>query len=270
MLGCGEAERLVGLSHEVADVDAGGAGCGDGLGDTADEQVGDQRGVERTGAEGDEVGVGDGFEGGGEGFGVGGDEHELDDAVWAGGDAGFAVDEGAVVHARGEGDVGVGGGVDAAAGGEDLGGHLHGLGEVSGDVGEGGEEEIAEAVAFEVAVVEAVLEEAGEQELVLGERDHAVADVSGREHVEFFAETAGGATVVGDGDDGGKVADEAGKAAAGVRDPAGDGGVARGEMASVVRRAAVGAATYSLRPRSRVERPVPPPMATTRRDGLPV
>jgi hypothetical protein len=66
-------------------------------------------------------------------------------------------------------------------------------------------------VAFKAAVVEAVLEEACEQELVLGERDHAVADVSGREHVEFFAETAGGATVIGDGDDGGKVADEAGK-----------------------------------------------------------
>ena len=71
VLGGGEAERLVGLGHEVADVDAGGAGCGDGLGDSADEEVGDQRGVERAGAEGDEVGVGDGFEGGGEGFGAG-------------------------------------------------------------------------------------------------------------------------------------------------------------------------------------------------------
>ena len=186
-------------------------GCGDGLGDTTDEHVGDQRGVERTGAESDEVGVGDGFEGGGEGLGVGGDELELDDAACAGGDVGFAVDDGAVVHERGEGDVGVGGGVDAAAGGEDLRGHLHGLGKVSGDVGEGGEEEIAEAVPFEVTVVEAVLEEPGEQELVLGERDHAVADVSGREHVEFFAETTGRATVIGDGDDGGKVADEAGE-----------------------------------------------------------
>src|SRR5208283_1349813 len=100
---------------------------------------------------------------------------------------------------------------DAASCGEDLGGHLHVLGEVSGDAGERGEEEIAEAVALEAAMLEAVLEEAGEQELVLGERDHAVADVAGREHVELFAEAAGGATVVGDGDDGGEVADEAGK-----------------------------------------------------------
>ena len=129
----------------------------------------------------------------------------------AGGDAGLAVDEGAVVHARGEGDVGVGGGEDAAAGGEDLRGHLDGLGEVSGDVGEGGDEEVAEAVAFELALVEAELEELGEEVLVLGEGDHAVADVAGGEHLEVFAETAGGAAVVGDGDDGGEVADDAGE-----------------------------------------------------------
>ena len=233
VLGCGEAERLVGLGHEVADVDAGGVGCGEGFGDAADEQVGDQRGVERAWAEGDEVGVGDGFEGGGKGFDIGGREHEFDDAVGAGGDAGLAVDERARVHARGEGDVAVGGGIDAASGGEDLGGHLHGLGEVSGDAGERGEEEVAEAVALQAALMEAVLEEAGEQELVLGERDHTVAHVAGREHVEFFAETAGGATVVCDGDDGGEVADEAGKVGGerirlgiGVAEGDGFGGVA--------------------------------------------
>ncbi len=106
-------------------------------------------------------------------------------------------------------------GIDAAAGGEDLRGHLHGLGEVSGDVGERGDEEVAEAVAFEVALVEAVLEELGEEVLVLGEGDHAVADVAGGKHFEVFAETAGGAAVVGDGDDGGEVADDAGRVGAG-------------------------------------------------------
>ena len=182
----------------------------------------------------------------GRGLASGRQEHQLDDAVGAGGDAGFAVDQGAIVHARGEGDVAVGGGVDAASGGENLGGHLHGLGEVSGDAGERGEEEVAEAVALQVALVEAVLEEAGEQELILGERDHAVADVAGREHVEFFAETAGGATVVGDGDDGGEVADEAGKVGGWGRRRSGwglglaDGGAACG---AAVARDAAGAAT---------------------------
>ena len=45
VLGCSEAERLVGLGHEVADVDAGGVGCGEGLGDSAYQEVGDERGV---------------------------------------------------------------------------------------------------------------------------------------------------------------------------------------------------------------------------------
>jgi hypothetical protein len=46
--------------------------------------------------------------------------------------------------------------------------------------------------------------------LVLGEGDHAVADIAGREHVEVLAETAGGAAVVSDGDDRGEVADYVG------------------------------------------------------------
>ena len=208
MLGGGEAEGLVGLGHKVADVDAGGAGGGEGFRDAADEQIGDERGVERAGAEGDEVGGGDGFESSGERFGVGGSSMSSR-MRWR-----LAVmlvsprTSGAVVHAGGQGDVGGGGGVDAAAGGENLRGQLHGLGEVAGDVGERGDEEVAEVVAFEVALREAVLEETGEEMLVFGERDHAVADVAGGEHVEVFAEAAGGAAVVGDGDDGGEVGDE--------------------------------------------------------------
>ncbi len=199
-----------------------------------DEEVGDEGGVEGAGAEGDEVGFGDGVEGLGEGFGGGGVEHKLDDAFFAGSDAGLAFDEGAVVHAGGEGDVGVGGGEDASAGGEDLGGHLDGLGEVSGDVREGGDEEVAEAVAFELALAEAELEELGEEMLVFGEGDHAVADVAGREHLEVFAETAGGAAVVGDGDYSGEVADDAGEGWAGyAADAAGEGGVDADAAAAV-------------------------------------
>jgi hypothetical protein len=71
-------------------------------------------------------------------------------------------------------------------------------------------------VTFEGALLEAVLEELGEEVLVFAEGDHAVADVAGREHFEVFAETAGGASVVGDGDDGGEIADEAGVGWCGV------------------------------------------------------
>ncbi len=115
------------------------------------------------------------------------------------------------VHARGESDVAICGWINAAAGGEDLRGHLHRLGEVAGDAGERGDEEVAEAVALKVALREAVLEEPGQQELVLRECDHAVAHVSGRQDVQVFAQAAGGASVVGDGDHGGEVVDEAGK-----------------------------------------------------------
>jgi hypothetical protein len=216
VLGSGEAEGLVGLGHEVADVDAGSGGGGDGFGDAADEEIGDERGVERAGSKGDEVGGGDGVQGFGDGWGVGRVHGELDDGAFGGGDFGFAADGGAVVHEGGEGGVGGGGGKDAAAGGENLRAGLDGLGEVAGDGGERGEEEIAEAVAFEVAVGEAVLEELGEQVLVFREGDHAVADVAWGKHVELFAKAAGGATVVGDGDDGGEIGDEAGGKRAGL------------------------------------------------------
>jgi hypothetical protein len=66
-------------------------------------------------------------------------------------------------------------------------------------------------VALQVTVGEAVLEEAGEESFVLGESDEAVADVAGGKHVEVFAEAAGGAAVVGDGDNGGELADEGGE-----------------------------------------------------------
>ena len=96
-----------------------------------------------------------------------------------GGDVGFAVDDGAVVHAGGEGDVGVGGGVDAAAGGEDLRRHLHGLGEVAGDVERAATKRLPKEWPSSSPWLEAELEEFGEEVLVFGEGDHAVADVAG-------------------------------------------------------------------------------------------
>jgi hypothetical protein len=74
-------------------------------------------------------------------------------------------------------------------------------------VAECSKEEIAEAVALELTLVEAVLEELCEEVLVLRERDHAIADVAGRKDVQFVAKPPGGAAIVGDGDYGGKFAD---------------------------------------------------------------
>ena len=85
---------------------------------------------------------------------------------------------------------------------------LDGLGEVAGHLGESGDEEVAEVVAFKVALVEAVAEKAGDEALVFGEGDHAVAEVAGGQHVEVAAQASAGAAIVGDGDDGGQVGDE--------------------------------------------------------------
>src|ERR1700690_906883 len=51
-------------------------------------------------------------------------------------------------------------------------------------------------------------EELGEQSLILAEGDDTVADVAGRKHVEFFAQTAAGTAVVTDGNHGAKIPDD--------------------------------------------------------------
>jgi hypothetical protein len=75
-------------------------------------------------------------------------------------------------------------------------------------VGERREEEIAEIVAGETAAgVETILEKLGEEGFIFGEGDHAVANISGREHAIFATKTAGAAAVIGDGDDRGEIGD---------------------------------------------------------------
>jgi hypothetical protein len=46
-----------------------------------------------------------------------------------------------------------------------------------------------------------MLKQTGEQGFVLGESDDAIADVAGRQHVEFFAQASAGAAVIADGHD---------------------------------------------------------------------
>jgi hypothetical protein len=65
-------------------------------------------------------------------------------------------------------------------------------------------------MSLQIARGESVLKELAEEVFILRERDHAVADVARGEDVEVFAEAAGGATVVGDGDDRGEIADGSG------------------------------------------------------------
>ena len=65
-------------------------------------------------------------------------------------------------------------------------------------------------MAVKIPLLEAVLKQPGEEMFILGERDHAVPHVTGRQHVEVFPKPSGGAAIVGYGDDGGEVRDGVG------------------------------------------------------------
>ena len=135
-------------------------------------------------------------------------EEELLDAPVAGGDLGFAANSSAVFHQSFELDVRGGGGIDASAGEQNFRRQPDGFAEVVGDGGQRGQKQIAEAVAFEArSFYEAMLKQARQQGFVFGERDDAVANVAGREHVELFAQASAGAAVVADRDHGAQFAD---------------------------------------------------------------
>jgi hypothetical protein len=132
---------MTGAAHPPSfDGRAGGLGSAESFGDPFDEKFRNDAGVERAGADGDEVGGGDGVEGLRRRRRIGRVEHELDDALAAGGDVGFAADHGAIFHAGGDGDIGRCNGKDVTACGEDFGGELDGLGKVAGHLSEGGDE----------------------------------------------------------------------------------------------------------------------------------
>ena len=85
---------------------------------------------------------------------------------------------------------------------EDLRRELDGLGEVTRDFRQCGDEEVAEAVSFEAGVAglagrKAMPKQPREQVLIVGQGHHAVAQVAGRQHVEVFAQAAAGTAIVG-------------------------------------------------------------------------
>ncbi len=85
------------------------------------EQIRDQRGVQRTGTDRNQVCLGDRFEGLGHG---GGDlrlETKLHDAVFARSDVRLSTDDGAIIHLGGQRHIGVGRRKDVSTGGQDLG-----------------------------------------------------------------------------------------------------------------------------------------------------
>ncbi len=72
---------------------------------------------------------------------------------------------------------------------KDLRRKLDRLGEIPGDLDESGNEEIAEAVAFQAFPGgESMTEEPGDQMFVFGESHHAIAQIAGRQHIKATAQ----------------------------------------------------------------------------------
>ncbi len=201
---------FTGLRHQIGDVDARGLGARNGVGNFRDQEIGNHAGVKRAWAHKDEVGILKCFNRFRQSAHAAWYELDLTDRSAATGDFRFAADTLAIRECGGEMHIGNRGGEDSAADGEHFTGDVNGFGKIPSDMGERGEEQVAEIVADQSAAgVKAVLKQTSEQRFVFGKRDHAVADVAGRQHAIFAAKTAGTAAIVGDGDNRGKVSDGA-------------------------------------------------------------
>ena len=165
-----EAVGFARLGHQVADVEPGRLAEPDRLHQFGHQQVGEQRRVEAARTQQDQIGVGNGFEGPGQGRRPFRDAAEANNRALGLADAGFAFDPLAVFEFGPEAHIGIGGGHHLAlhrqhpAAGRDR------RFQAAGDRRKGGEEQVAEAVALQAAArLEAVLEQAGEQRFFGGE-----------------------------------------------------------------------------------------------------
>ena len=188
MVGEGVAGSFARLGHEIGDVDARGVRFGDGGSDFWNEEIWEDAGVEGAGAEKNEVRLANGFDGFGKRAHGSREQSKFPDGSAAGGDARFTVNFASVLEGGDERNIGDGGRKDTTADGEDFAADADGFEKITRDVGKSREKEIAEVVADQSAAsVETILKKMGEKVFILGEGDHAVADVAGRQDTIFTA-----------------------------------------------------------------------------------
>jgi len=206
MISEGVAGGFSGLGHQIGDIDARGFGLGDGGGNFRDHQIRKNAGVERAGAEQNQVSFLDGFDGPGQRTHAPRGKLELLDGRAAGGDARFAMNDAAVFERGDEMHVRKRRGKNPAPNGQHFAADANGFRKISGDVRERGKEKIAEIVADESAArMKTILKQAAEQRLILRESDHAVANVAGRKDAILAAQAAGAAAVISDGNNGSEI-----------------------------------------------------------------
>src|ERR1700722_2614297 len=139
VIGNGIVLGFAGLGHQIRDVNAGGARSGDGVHNFFNQQIRNDAGVERAGANQDQIGFADGLQDFGNGAHAPRNQPKTADGFFGPRNIGVAGDDGAVDEFGLERDVLSGGRINPAANGEDQGGDANGFGKVSGDVGESGQ-----------------------------------------------------------------------------------------------------------------------------------
>src|SRR5271170_1667602 len=161
------------------------------------QQVRNQRRVERSRSQRNQVCVGDCFERLRQWIGGGRLQPQLDNALLTRRNVRLALYQRTVIHLRHQPHVGVGGRKDLSPCSKNLRRHLHCLRKVSSDMGQRSDKEIAETMPFQIAMLEAKLKQLRQQVLILGERHHAIPNVSRRQHLHVFAQPSGRAAIVG-------------------------------------------------------------------------
>ena len=188
VIGRSEAQAFVGLRHQVADVDLHRRRSGDRLRDSVHQNVGNQAGEERSGADGDEVGAGDGLQRLRQRLNIGAGSSA--DCTMRSLLAVMLVSprtrEPSSISASSS-HVGSGRGINVSACGENFRREPHGLGEVAGHCrqsaqGRGCRSCVLRARTFR----ESDSGTGATSALVLGERDDAVANVARRQNAEFL------------------------------------------------------------------------------------
>ncbi len=197
---------LAGLGHKIRDVDALCVGMGDDVRDVFDEEIGNDAGVKRAGADKNQIGGAKRFENIGERADAARDQAYTANPLFRARDIRFAGDDGAIFQLGLEGHVLRGGRKYAAAYRKHARGDAHGFRKISGDIREGSYKKVSEAVAGEAASNgKAILKKFAEKVFVLRERNHAIADIARGKHAIVTAKTARTSAIVRNCDNSGEI-----------------------------------------------------------------
>ena len=206
VVGYGVIIRFPGLGHDVADIDLRRLAGADGLDDIGYAEIGHDARIEAARSEDDGVGFPDGVDGRLDGPGVFRRRKDALDLAVGMGNLRFPFDDAAVGHFGIEAELFRRRRDDLAADAQDLAGRVHGFLDVAQDFDEGGDEQVAEAVARQVAgPAEAVGEELFHEPFLIGQGDQAVAQVPWGDDIQVLADAACRTAIVGDGDEGDRI-----------------------------------------------------------------